>query len=231
MKRLLFLPLLFTFIAAPLWAAEVNTLENDQDKISYAVGMNIGKTVEALDFNIDLDILIAGLTAAFNSEEGLLSESEMGTVLNSLQQQLQQRAMAEQAEIAEENLEKGNEFLKQNAKEEGVKSLESGLQYKIITKAAGAIPTKDDTVRVHYRGTLIDGTEFDSSYQTGNPVEFPVGGVIPGWVEILQLMHVGEKLKVAIPPSLAYGEMGAPPRIEPNTVLLFELELLEIVEK
>jgi FKBP-type peptidyl-prolyl cis-trans isomerase FklB len=100
-----------------------------------------------------------------------------------------------------------------------------------LSKGEGAVPTQEDTVKVHYRGTLIDGTEFDSSYQQGQPAEFPVAGVIPGWVEVLQLMHEGEKLQVAIPPQLAYGENGAPPVIEPNTVLIFELELLEIVKK
>jgi FKBP-type peptidyl-prolyl cis-trans isomerase FklB len=152
-------------------------------------------------------------------------------VLNSLQQQLQEKALAEQAALAEENLRKGKEFLAANAAAEGVKTLESGLQYKILSKGEGAVPTQEDTVKVHYRGTLIDGTEFDSSYQQGQPAEFPVAGVIPGWVEVLQLMHEGEKLQVAIPPQLAYGENGAPPVIEPNTVLIFELELLEIVKK
>ena len=231
MRRLLMVILVFTLISAPVWAAEVTKLENDQDKISYAVGMNIGKTVEALDFNIDLDKLIAGLSASFQKKPGLMSDSEMGMVLNSLQQQIQEKAMAEQTAKADENLRKGKEFLAENAKEKGVKTLESGLQYKVLKKGDGAKPTAEDTVKVHYRGTSIDGAEFDSSYKTGNPVEFPVGGVIAGWIEILQLMHVGEKLSVAIPPELAYGENGAPPVIEPNSVLLFELELIEIVKK
>jgi FKBP-type peptidyl-prolyl cis-trans isomerase len=231
MKRLLMLSLLISLVAAPVWAAEVTKLESDQDKISYAVGMNIGKTVEALDFTLDLDILISGLSAAFQKKPGLMSDSEMGMVLNSLQQQIQERATAEQTAKAEEKLEKGKEFLATNAKEEGVTTLESGLQYKVLKKGEGPTPSAEDTVKVHYRGTSIDGVEFDSSYKTGNPVEFPVGGVIAGWIEILQLMHVGDKLSVAIPPELAYGETGAPPVIEPNSVLLFELELLEIVKK
>lgn len=231
MKRLLALSLLIALLAAPVWADEATTLATDQEKISYAIGMNIGNTLLAQEFHLDLDRVIAGLSASFQKQPGLMTESEMAMVLNSLQQQLQEKALAEQAALAEENLRKGKEFLAANAAAEGVKTLESGLQYKILSKGEGAVPTQEDTVKVHYRGTLIDGTEFDSSYQQGQPAEFPVAGVIPGWVEVLQLMHEGEKLQVAIPPNLAYGENGAPPVIEPNTVLIFELELLEIVKK
>lgn len=230
MKHLFCLLLLTAMVSVPAIAAEVTSLENDNDKISYAVGMNIGNMLRAQEFNLDLDKVVAGLSATFQGQQGLMSESEMGLVLNNLNRQLQEKAMEEQAAKAEENLQNGKEFLAANAKAEGVETLESGLQYKVVVKGEGASPTLEDTVRVHYRGMHIDGTEFDSSYKLGQPAEFKVEGVIPGWVEVLQLMHVGDKLQVTIPPELAYGETGAPPVIEPNSVLLFELELVEIVK-
>lgn len=231
MKNLLVLSFIISLVVTPVWAEEVTKLESDQDKISYAVGMNIGKTVDALEFNIDLDKLIAGLTASFHKKPGLMSDSEMGMVLNSLQQQIQERAMAEQLAIAEENLNKGKEFLEANGKADGVTTLDSGLQYKYLNRGEGQTPKPEDTVKVHYRGMSIDGSEFDSSYKTGAPVEFQVEGVIPGWVEMLQLMKEGDKLQVTIPSELAYGETGAPPVIGPNSVLLFEMELVEVVKK
>lgn len=230
MKHLFCLLLLTAMVSVPAIAAEVTSLENDNDKISYAVGMNIGNMLRAQEFNLDLDTVVAGLSASFQGQPGLMSESEMGLVLNDLNRQLQEKAMEEQAAKAEENLQNGKEFLAANAKADGVETLESGLQYKVVVKGEGESPTLEDTVKVHYRGMHIDGTEFDSSYKLGQPAEFKVEGVIPGWVEVLQLMHVGDKLQVTIPPELAYGETGAPPVIEPNSVLLFELELVEIVK-
>lgn len=230
MKHLLVAILLLTVITAPVFAAEVISLDNDQDKISYAVGMNLGNMLRAQEFNLDLEILIAGLSATFNGKGTLMPESEMGLVLNNLNRQLQERAMEEQAAIAEDNLRQSQEFLEANGKVEGVTTLESGLQYKYLNKGEGATPTAEDTVKVHYRGLLVDGTEFDSSYKTGAPVELQVGGVIPGWVEVLQLMKEGDKLQVTIPPDLAYGETGAPPVIGPNAALLFEMELVEVVK-
>lgn len=231
MKHLLMVVLLFTLISAPVWAAEVTKLETDKDKISYAVGMNLGNMLVAQDFNLDLDTLVAGLTATFQKKPGLMSESEMGMVLNDLNKQLQERAMEEQAAAAEKNKKDGEDFLAANAKADGVTTLDSGLQYKAVAKGVGSTPTAEDTVKVHYRGMLIDGSEFDSSYKSGTPAEFQVSGVIPGWIEVLQLMKEGDKFQVTIPPELAYGETGAPPVIAPNSVLLFELELIEIVKK
>lgn len=231
MNRLFVLPLLLLLIAVPVSAADVTSLDTDQDKISYAIGMNIGNTLQALEFNVDLDKVLAGLSATYQKKPALMSESEMGLVLNSLNKQMQEKEMAAIAAKAEENKKKGQEFLDANAKADGVTTLESGLQYKVVSKGEGAQPTLKDTVKVHYRGMNIDGSEFDSSYKLGTPAEFPVEGVIPGWVEVLQLMHEGDKFQVTIPPELAYGENGAPPVIEPNSVLLFELELVEIVKK
>lgn len=231
MKRLLVLSLLLTLVAAPVCTAEVTSLDTDKDKISYAVGMNIGNMLRAQDFNLELEKVVAGLSASFQNKPGLMSESEMGLVLNNLNKEIQKKALEEQAAINEENLQKGKEFLEANGKAEGVTTLESGLQYKYLNKGEGSTPKAEDTVKVHYRGLLIDGNEFDSSYKAGAPAEFQVGAVIPGWVEMLQLMKEGDKLQVTIPPELAYGEAGAPPVIAPNSVLLFELELVEVVKK
>lgn len=230
MKRLFALTLITLLLSVPLYAAEEIKLENDKDKISYAVGMNLGNMLRSQEFNLELEKLIAGLTATFNQQPALMSESEMALVLNDLNQQLQERAMEEQAAIAEENLKQGQEFLDANAKAEGVTTLESGLQYKYLVEGEGASPAAEDTVKVHYRGMLVDGTEFDSSFKTGAPVELKVGQVIPGWVEILQLMKEGDRMQVTIPSELAYGETGAPPVIPPNSVLLFEMELVEVVK-
>jgi len=154
----------------------------------------------------------------------------MGQILTAYQQEMQMKMMAEASAAAEENEQKAEAFLAENGKKEGVKTLASGLQYKVITEGGGASPTAESTVEVHYKGTLIDGTEFDSSYKRGEPASFPVGGVIPGWTEALQLMKEGAKWEVAIPPALAYGEQGAPPVIPPNSALVFEVELLKVVE-
>jgi len=229
MRAFAFLLVVF-FAVAPAFAADKVELKNDQDRISYAVGMNIGYTLKGQEFNLELDKVLAGLSATFSGKDTQMSQSEMGMILNSLQQQLQEKALAEQAELAERNLKAGQDYLDAHSKQEGVTVLESGLQYKVLVKGDGVAPTEEDTVKVHYRGTLVDGTEFDSSYTRGEPAEFPVQGVIPGWIEILQLMHVGDKFQVAIPPALAYGEAGAGQIIEPNSVLLFELELLDIVK-
>lgn len=230
MKRLLVAIMLLTVGFSPAFA-EVTSLETDSDKISYALGMNLGNMLRSLDFNIDQEKLLAGLAATFSQKRALMSESEMGLVLADLNRQMQERAMEEQAAIAEENLKRGQDFLEANGKVEGVTTLESGLQYKYLNKGEGASPTAEDTVKVHYRGMLVDGTEFDSSYKSGAPVELTVGGVISGWTEILQLMKEGDKMQVTIPSELAYGETGAPPVISPNSVLLFEMELVEVVKK
>jgi FKBP-type peptidyl-prolyl cis-trans isomerase FklB len=154
----------------------------------------------------------------------------MAQILTAYQQEMQMKQVAEMTAAAAENAKQAEAFLSKNSLQEGVVSLPSGLQYKVLAKGEGATPKIDSKVEVHYAGTLIDGTEFDSSYQRGEPVSFPVNGVIPGWTEALQLMKEGDKWQLVIPPQLAYGENGAPPVIPANSALVFEVELLKVLE-
>lgn len=226
MKRSMVLLLLISFIATAAFAQ--NSLKTQQEKLGYAIGMNIGLNMKKQNLDADPESIAAGLKAAFKSEKTLLSEEQMGQVLMAYQQEMQKKQMADLAAAAAENAKKAIAFLKANAVKKGVKTLPSGLQYRVITEGKGASPKAESTVEVNYKGTLIDGTEFDSSYKRGEPVSFPVGGVIPGWTEALQLMKEGSKWELVIPPALAYGERGAPPVIPPNAALIFEIELLKI---
>jgi len=209
-------------------------LESLAQKSSYVIGTDIGGRFGAQELDIDVPALSAGITDAMNGNDPQLTEDEAKEALSAFVEQ-QQAAMAErqqaaQAEnevLAEQNLAIGTAFLEANKVKEGVVTTESGLQYKVIEPGDGAKPTADDVVRVHYRGTLIDGTEFDSSYARGEPAEFRVGGVIKGWTEALQLMSEGAKWEVYIPADLAYGTRGAGEDIGPNSVLIFEIELLK----
>jgi FKBP-type peptidyl-prolyl cis-trans isomerase FklB len=228
MKKNLVLVLLLIFVATAAYAQDA--LKTDQEKLGYAIGMNIGLGMKQKNVEADLDQIVAGLKASYKGEEMLLSEQEMGEILTAYQQEMQQKMMAEAAAAATENTKLAEAFLTENGKKDGVKTLPSGLQYKVITEGSGASPKPESTVEVHYKGTLIDGTEFDSSYKRGEPASFPVGGVIPGWTEALQLMKEGGKWELAIPPALAYGERGAPPVIPPNSALVFEVELLKIAK-
>ncbi len=199
-----------------------------QEEVGYAIGMNIGANMKQQSLDVDPDQVAAGLKAAFKGEETVLSQEEMASVLTAFQAEMQQKQMAKMAQLAEENLKKAKDFLADNGSKEGVVTTESGLQYKVLTAGEGPSPTAESTVKVHYTGTLPDGTKFDSSYDRGEPVTFPVGGVIKGWTEALTKMKVGDKWQLVIPPELAYAERGAPPAIPPNSALVFEVELLEI---
>ncbi len=201
---------------------------NQQQEVGYAIGMNIGSNMKQQNLEVDPDQVAAGLIAAFKGEETTLSKEEMAAVLTAFQGEMQQKQMAKMAQVAEENLKKASDFLAANGAKEGVVTTESGLQYKVLTAGDGATPTAESTVKVHYTGTLTDGTKFDSSYDRGEPVTFPVGGVIKGWTEALTMMKVGDKWQLVIPPDLAYAERGAPPAIPPNSALIFEVELLEV---
>jgi FKBP-type peptidyl-prolyl cis-trans isomerase FklB len=221
------LMLLILLMAAPVFA---DSLKDGQEKLSYAIGMSIGSDLLRQEIDLDLDRLSAGLAAAYKKSDALLSEEEMVKVLMAYQQEMQQKQMAKSAEASKGNLAAGKAYLERNAKKEGVKVTESGLQYEVLVEGKGAAPSAADQVTVNYRGTLIDGTEFDSSYKRGQPATFPVGGVIAGWTEALQLMQEGTKLKLTIPPELAYGDRGAPPVIGPGSTLVFEVELLKVVK-
>lgn len=199
-------------------------LDNDLKKSSYAIGQQIGTNMKQQNIEIDPDVMAMAMNDAIKGENKMTKEETQQAMTK-----LQETAMKKQTEMAEVNKKKGAEFLEKNKTAEGVKTTASGLQYIVMKEGDGKTPTKDDTVKAHYKGTLIDGTQFDSSYDRGQPAEFPVQGVIPGWSEALQLMKVGSKYKLFIPPELAYGASGRP-GIPANSVLIFEVELLDIVK-
>jgi len=201
--------------------AQDGELATDEDKVSYGLGMMIGERVLKQYGDLNYDLLMQGMQAQQAGGETLLSMEEAQAAL-----QAQQQAVAEMASA--EAQEEGAAFLKDNMAREGVMVTDSGLQYEVVTEAEGPKPTVDDTVSVHYVGTLMDGTEFDSSIARGEPASFPLKGVIPGWTEGLQLMNVGSKYRFVIPSDLAYGDRGAGEAIGPGETLIFEVELLEI---
>lgn len=227
---------LFAVLGIALLASQVNgeenlVLKNQKDKISYIIGMEVGKNFKDQLIDVDPDILLRGIRDGLAGGKALLTEQE----INEMTLTFQKEVMAKREEIAkklgEKNKKEGEDFLAENKKREGMITLPSGLQYKVIKSGTGKKPKVTDTVTAHYRGTLIDGKEFDSSYRRGQTVNFPVSGVIPGWSEALQLMEEGAKWQVFIPPNLAYGERGAGRDIGPNATLIFEIELISIQER
>ncbi len=202
--------------------------KTDKQKVSYGIGVDIGRNFKRLGLDLDLDVLTKGLRDANAGKKLDLSEDELRTIMSNYQNELKQKQVIALKTIGEANQKAGEAFLAENAKKEGVVTLPSGLQYKILIKGDGKMPTSEDTVSCNYRGTLLDGTVFDSSYPTGKPALFKIGGVIPGWQEALQLMPVGSKWQIVIPSQLAYGQRGAGRDIGPNATLLFEVELTGI---
>jgi FKBP-type peptidyl-prolyl cis-trans isomerase FklB len=203
-------------------------ITNDKDKASYSIGLNMGKQIAQIKDNVSFDLVKQGLNDAYKGGELKLTDDEIRASLTEFQQRLQKAQADKMKRAAETNKKAGDTFLATNKTAEGVKTTDSGLQYKVITKGTGDIPKSTDTVVTHYKGTLIDGTEFDSSYKRGQPATFPVTGVIKGWTEALQKMTVGSKWQLFIPSDLAYGSRGAGQSIGPDSVLIFEIELLEI---
>jgi len=206
-----------------------NLLKTEMDKVSYAIGIQMGQNFKKQGIEIRVEPLMQGLRDVMKDKELILSQDEMQQVMMSFQKRMQAEQQERQKAEGSINLAEGNSFLEKNKKNKGVKELPSGLQYKIIKKGTGKTPTANSKVKTHYRGTLIDGAEFDSSYKRNAPAEFPVGGVIKGWTEALQLMKEGAKWELYIPANLAYGERGRP-SIPANSTLIFEIELLEIVK-
>lgn len=203
------------------------SLDTQSQKLSYIFGHNIGSQFKAESMDIDLAIFKSGLEDALNGVEPKLKEEEIIATLQSYQEQKMTEQQQAYEGIASANKAEGETFLKEKAAEEGVVTLESGLQYKVITEGSGEKPTADSTVEVHYKGTLVDGTEFDSSYKRGVPATFGVTQVIPGWTEALMLMPEGSKWEIYLPPELAYGSGGAGGAIGPEQTLIFEVELLK----
>lgn len=197
----------------------------DEAKASYGIGLQMGQQLAGVFKGVSLDAALAGIEDAFATKQPRVSGDE----INAAFQVIQERLQSEEAENAKEFAAEGETFLAENAKRDEVTVMASGLQYEVITDGDGATPTADSVVRTHYRGTLINGQQFDSSYDRGEPTEFPVGGVIAGWTEALQNMKVGSKWKLYIPYNLAYGERGAGGAIGPYQALVFDIELLEIV--
>ena len=206
-------------------------LKTDKDKVSYALGMNLGANLKRDLIDIDTAIFLRALKDTAAGGKTLLTESEARATLTQLQTAVRNKQMEKLKVAGEANKKEGDAFLAANKTQEGVVTLPSGLEYKILTQGTGPKPAATDTVVCNYRGTLINGTEFDSSYKRGQPATFPLNGVIKGWTEALQLMPVGSKWQLFLPAELAYGERGPSPEIGPNSTLVFEMELLSIQAK
>jgi len=206
-------------------------LETDKDKASYAIGVNMAQALVKIKDEVNIDMVAAGLKDKVAGNTLLIEEADARSLLADFSKKLREKQVAEREALGQKNLEEGQAFLEANKAKPDVVTTESGLQYMVVKKGDGAVPTKEDRVQVHYRGTTIDGTEFDSSYERGEPVTLAVTGVIKGWTEALQLMPVGSTYKLFVPADLAYGPRGAGDRIGPNAVLVFDVELLEIVKQ
>jgi FKBP-type peptidyl-prolyl cis-trans isomerase FklB len=202
-------------------------LTTEKDKQSYAIGLSVGKGLHRDGIDVEPKFMLQGIEDALANGKVLLTDDQIKTVMTDLQTQVRQKQEEKMRAAAESNKKDGAAFLAANATKEGVVTLPSGLQYKVLVAGTGPKPTATDSVVCNYRGTLLDNTEFDSSYKTGQPATFPVSGVIKGWTEALQLMPTGSKWQLFIPSDLAYGERGRQP-IGPNATLIFELELLSI---
>jgi FKBP-type peptidyl-prolyl cis-trans isomerase FklB len=227
MKTTFLAVILSTGVAAPLFADGTNVLSDEKSRVSYAIGMMLGHNWQQQGLEIDPDIAAHAIKDIQSGGTTLLTQAEMQETLTAFQQTFKIKQQKIQAEKAEKSKAEGEAFLAANKSKDGVITLPDGLQYTVLTEGTGAMPGASDVVSVNYRGTLVDGTEFDSSYKRGQPASFPVNGVIRGWTEALQMMKTGSKWKLFIPSELAYGENGQR-TIPPNSVLIFEVELLSV---
>jgi FKBP-type peptidyl-prolyl cis-trans isomerase FkpA len=208
------------------WANELTT---EEQKLGYIIGMDVGKSLRQQGTKVDLDSLVDAIRATYKGEELALTDEEAAAIRQEYVAKKQAEQATQTAAAGQDNLAEGQKFLAENKLKEGVQTTASGLQYKVVTMGDGAKPTAENTVKVHYRGTLLDGTEFDSSYARNEPISFGLNRVIAGWTEGVQLMPIGSKFMFYIAPILAYGEGGGGP-IPPNSTLIFEVELLDIEE-
>jgi len=204
--------------------------ESVQDRASYVIGYNLGRTLKQNDVNANSDLIVKGLRDGLGGGAGMLTDAEMQSTMQEFQKQVQEQQEAKQKVIGEKNKAEGEAFLAKNKARAGVKTTASGLQYEVEKEGTGPTPKATDTVTVNYKGTLMDGSTFDSSYDRGQPATFVLNQVIPGWTEGVQLMKVGSKYKFYIPSALGYGDKGAGATIGPNAPLIFEVELLSIGE-
>jgi FKBP-type peptidyl-prolyl cis-trans isomerase FklB len=209
---------------------DVQPLETLEQKASYSFGVDVASRLKQQGVKLDVNALNRGITDAYTGSELALTEEESLQAKTAFQTQLRDALMKEQTAVGEKNVAAGKAFLEENGKKPDVVTTASGLQYKVLNTGDGKQPKETDTVSTHYKGTLIDGREFDSSYKRNTPAEFPVNGVIKGWTEALQLMHVGDKWQLFIPSELAYGATKRSELIEANSTLVFEIELLSIKE-
>jgi FKBP-type peptidyl-prolyl cis-trans isomerase FklB len=208
-------------------AAEIPKLKNEKEKVSYSIGYQVGSDFRRQGIDIDPDLLVRGIRDGISNNKPLMTAEEMRRTLFDLQKMAAATQKKQMEELAQTNLAKGKAFLKENANKDGITTLPSGLQYKVIRAGSGKMPKAGNTVTVNYRGTLIDGTEFDSSYKRNQPASFQLDSVIPGWTEGLQLMKEGAKWQLFIPPDLAYGERSTG-KVGPNSTLIFDVELISV---
>ena len=228
MKQVL-IAVIWVFLVLGVCAAgEKPELTSQQDKESYSIGFQVGTSMKSDGVEVNFDRLAEGLKDAIEGEKPRLTDEEMKKLVVDLRKRAREAQLKKTQEQSEKNLKEGEAFLAENKKKEGVKTTESGLQYRIIKEGDGPLPKATDTVTVHYRGTYVDGKEFYSSYQRNTPEKFAVNRVIKGWTEALQLMKVGSKWQIFVPPELAYGRGGQGSSIPPNSVLIFEIDLISI---
>lgn len=228
MKLLLTAILGIALLTGQVSAAEKTALKSEKDKVSYSIGLSIGNNFKNQSVDVNVDVLAKGVKDAISGNRPLMTEKEVQETMMAFQNEMKTKQAEHAKVLGEKNKKEGEAFLAENKKKEGVKTTASGLQYKVIKDGSGKKPKATDTVTVHYKGTLIDGTEFDSSYKRGEPTSFPVNQVIAGWTEALQLMNVGSKWQLFIPANLGYGDRGAGPQIGPNAALIFEVELISL---
>ncbi len=214
---------------ASLAPAAQTELKDQKDKVSYSIGLDIGTTLKRQLIDVNAELLNKGIQDGLSGNKALLTDEQMKETMAAFQKDMMAKQAAAKKATGEKNAAEGKKYLAENKAKEGVKTTASGLQYKVLKEGTGPSPKATDTVKVNYRGTTIDGTEFDSSYKRGEPATFPVNRVIKGWTEALQLMKAGSKYQLVIPADLAYGERGAGSDIGPNATLIFEVELVGIV--
>jgi len=228
MKYLILTTLAVALFFSISFAAETPKIENENDKVNYSLGYQIGGDLKREGVELKSELVVKGIQDAIAGTNPLMTPQDMRTVLVDLKKRIEKTEREKFVKDSIKNLAEGDAFLSENAKKEGVQVLPSGLQYRVVREGSGVAPKSTDTVTVHYRGTLIDGTEFDSSYKRNTPASFQLDRVILGWTEALQLMKEGAKWELFIPAKLAYGERGAGTGIPPNSALIFEVELISV---